>query len=106
MKIVKKLKMSFLIISLFLLAGIQQCDGGRPVEHIYVPDVQHNVCSQRRILSFSPLKTEWVQDLPLIECDGAMGIHRNDVKSFTRWIEDLINQAQEFLQKMGYAPEG
>jgi hypothetical protein len=105
----KKLKMiCLIIISLVFATGVKQCDGNKPIDYIYVVDVPHQVCSQRKVITFNPLKTEWVQDLPLVECDGAMAIHRDDVKKFTRWITDLINEAQKECNKLveKYAPQG
>lgn len=45
-----------------------------PITTLFVVDVQHNVCSERRITDKKTLSSVWVQDLPLVSCDGNVSL--------------------------------
>lgn len=45
-----------------------------PITHLYVVDIQHNVCAKRVITNKSTLVSKWVQDLPLESCDGNVSL--------------------------------
>jgi len=60
-------------ILLFSLSGCKAMNSA-PISHIYVIDVQHNICSKRMITNKQTLASRFVQDLPLSDCDGVVAL--------------------------------
>lgn len=58
-----------------------------PISHLYVIDVQNNICSKRVITNKSSLASKWVEDLPLEACDGNVSLTAKeflDLKTYLR----------------------
>lgn len=45
-----------------------------PISHLYVIDVQHNICSKRIITDKNTLSSRFVEDMPLSACDGNVSL--------------------------------
>jgi len=45
-----------------------------PITHLYVIDVQNNVCAKRKISDKKTLSSYHVEDLPLEACDGNVSL--------------------------------
>lgn len=77
--------MKKIIFCLSLLTG---CKQDPPVTHLYIIDVQHNVCSERVITDKRTLKSEFVQDLPLWQCDGNVSLTMQEFLNLRTWLKD------------------
>ena len=54
------------------------------VDHIYVLDTDHGVCSKRAVTNKKTLSSRWVEDLPLDACDGNISVTAEDFVRLTR----------------------
>lgn len=70
-----------------LLVGCKSMNEA-PITHLYVMDVQHNVCSIRKITNKKTLASIWVQDAPLYMCDGVVGLSMQEYLKLRLWIKD------------------
>ena len=61
------------LASLATLAGCRTVNDA-PITTLYVIDVQHQVCSVRKITDKNTLASVWVEDRPLWTCDGSVGL--------------------------------
>ena len=64
---------TMLYLSLASLAGCKTVNDA-PISTLYVIDVQHQVCSVRKITDKNTLATRWIEDRPLWSCDGSVGL--------------------------------
>ena len=53
------------------------------VDHIYVLDIDHGVCSKRAVTNKKTLASRWVEDLPLDACDGNISVTPEDFARLT-----------------------
>ena len=91
-----KLKMSCLMIKLivmtyivavvlFSISGCKQAKEA-PISHIYVIDVQHQICSRRVILNKQTLSSKFVEDMPIENCDGFIALSAQEFLDLKSWI--------------------
>ena len=66
-----------LYLSFFAIIGCKSLNDA-PISHLYIIDVQHNVCSIRKITDKNTLSSVWIQDLPLHACDGTVGLNMQE----------------------------
>ena len=87
------LKISILIASVFLLTS---CGGDElPLDHVYVVDVVHNVCSKKKIIDKENLVFQHVEDLPLYSCDGFIAVSYEDFGPLKNWIKRMIKKIKD-----------
>lgn len=58
-----------------------------PISHLYVVDVQNNVCAQRVITDKKTLASRWVADLPLEACDGNVSLTMEEFLNLRTFIK-------------------
>ena len=91
-----KLKMSFLMIKLivmtyvvavvlFSISGCKQAKEA-PISHIYVIDIQHQVCAKRVILNKQTLSSRHVEDMPIENCDGFIALSAQEFLDLKSWM--------------------
>jgi hypothetical protein len=74
---------------LFLaLAGCKTIPEPVPITHLYVVDVQHDVCSVRKITDIKTLSSVWVEDKPLYICDGNVSLSMVEYLKFRIWLKN------------------
>ncbi len=68
---------------------------GKQIAYVYVTDIPHMVCAQKKIVDKEHLVFEHVEDLPLVAggpCDGSVAVSRADYLPFKRWLVDRIQE--------------
>lgn len=73
MRLVRNDEMLRMILFLSFLVGCKTVNDA-PITTLHVIDVQHNVCSIRKITDKNTLSSSWVEDRPLWTCDGSVGL--------------------------------
>lgn len=64
-----------IIFFLFILSALGcKTVNDAPITHLYIIDVQHNICSKRIITDKNTLSSRWVEDMPLAACDGNVSL--------------------------------
>lgn len=86
----KRLKTICLVSSLLFLIGCKKINDA-PITHLYVIDVQHDICSLRRITDKSILSSIWVQDMPLRNCDGVVGLNMLEYLNLKTYMKEKAN---------------
>lgn len=74
-------------VVLFSISGCKQAIKEAPISHIYVIDVQHQVCAKRVITDKKRLSSKHVEDLPIEACDGFVALSAEEflaLRSFMR----------------------
>ena len=61
-------------VVLFSISGCKQVIRDAPISHLYVIDVQHNVCAKRVITDKKRLSSKHIVDLPIEACDGHISL--------------------------------
>lgn len=97
----KKMKTNLLILSLFVFSGCAKVTyEPAPIDYIYVTDIPHNVCAQKKIINKEKMEFEQVKDLPLVvggPCDGGVVIAKENFLPFKHWLIDLISSLQKCI---------
>lgn len=75
----------YILAVLFLSVGCLKMDQA-PITHLYVVDVQNNVCAKRIITDKKTLSSRWVEDMPLEACDGAVGLSMQEYLNLRTFI--------------------
>lgn len=75
-----------LLVSL-LLPGCKYLKDA-PVDFIYVIDTDHEICAKRKITNKETLASQWVEDLPLSECDGNVSLTMKDFLNLRTYIKN------------------
>lgn len=85
---IKLIVMTYIVaVVLFSISGCKQAIKGAPISHIYVIDVQHQVCAKRVITDKKRLSSKHVEDLPIESCDGFVALSAEEflaLRSFMR----------------------
>ena len=72
-------------VMLFSLVGCKQAKEA-PISHIYVIDVQHQICSRRVILNKQTLSSKFVEDMPIENCDGFIALSAQEFLDLRSWM--------------------
>lgn len=75
----------YILAVLFLSVGCLKMQDA-PITHLYVVDVQNNVCAKRIITDKKTLSSRWVEDMPLDACDGAVGLSMQEYLNLRTFI--------------------
>ena len=75
----------YVLAVLFLSVGCLKMSEA-PITHLYVVDVQNNVCAKRIITDKKTLSSRWVEDMPLEACDGAVGLSMQEYLNLRTFI--------------------
>jgi len=73
-----------------LLVGCKKINDA-PITHLYVMDVQHDVCSMRRITNKNTLSSVFIQDMPLKNCDGVVGLNMQEYLNLRTYMKENAN---------------
>lgn len=76
------------LVSFLLLTGCKAMKDA-PISHLYIPDLENQVCAKRAITDKSTLASIWVEDLPLVECDGVIGLDAEEFLNLRTFLKDL-----------------
>jgi len=58
--------------------------------HIYDIDLDHKVCGKYKVISFEKMQFQWVQDVPLKECNGFYALDPADTQKVKACAETSI----------------
>lgn len=75
------------LVSFLLLTGCKAMKDA-PISHLYIPDLEHEVCSKRVITDKSTLASVWVEDLALVECEGVIGLDSEEFMNLRTYLKD------------------
>mgnify|MGYP006892939585 CR=1 FL=1 len=75
----------YVLAVLFLSVGCLKMDQA-PITHLYVVDVQNNVCAKRLITDKKTLSSRWVEDMPLEACDGNVSLSMQEYLNLRTFI--------------------
>lgn len=53
------------------------------VDHLYVIDTDHGICSKRVVTNKNTLSSRWIEDLPIEACDGNISVTAEDFARLT-----------------------
>lgn len=70
---VKLLIAAYIVTVLLISTGCLTMQDA-PITHLYIIDVQNNVCSKRKITNKKTLASYHVADLPIESCDGNVSL--------------------------------
>ena len=87
------------LLTICLIAGLSGCahpcwDKLKKDGSVYEIDVVQGVCGRHKILSFTPFKTKWVEDLPLSSCDGYFALSPRDQLRLQKCAEDAAGECK------------
>jgi len=64
-------------LSIFAFLGCKSLNDA-PISRLYIVDIQHNICSVRKITDKNTLASVWIEDLPLYACDGNVSLNMQE----------------------------
>ena len=70
----------------FALLGCKSVLDEAPITTLWIIDVQHEVCSERRITDKQTLSSVWVKDHPLYVCDGNVALSMQEFLNLRTYI--------------------
>lgn len=73
-------------VILFSISGCKQASDA-PVSHLYVIDVQHQICAKRVITNKQTLASKHVEDMPIENCDGVIALSPNEFLNLRSWLK-------------------
>lgn len=83
---IKLIVMTYIIaVVLFSISGCKQAKDA-PISHIYVIDIQHQVCAKRVILNKQTLSSRHVEDMPIENCDGFIALSAQEFLALRSWM--------------------
>lgn len=77
---------AYILLVLFLSVGCLKMKDA-PITHLYIVDLQNNVCSQRVITDKKTLSSRHVADLPLEACDGNVSLSMEEFLNLRTFIK-------------------
>lgn len=81
-----QVKILLLTTSLLLASCLSMKEA--PIDYFYVIDIPHGVCTQKQVLDRQTLTMKTVAELPLIECDGNIGMRAQEFLNLRTWIRN------------------
>lgn len=75
----------YILAVLFLSVGCLKMQDA-PITHLYIIDVQNNVCAKRIITDKKTLSSRWVEDMPLEACDGNVSLSMQEYLNLRTFI--------------------
>lgn len=61
-----------------------------PIEYVYIVDIPHSVCAKYLVSDKKKLIFQFIEDLPLIECDGNVSIAKGEWPPMRDWMRKEI----------------
>lgn len=84
-------------IFLIVLLSLSGCATLRPfpAKYLYEIDTIYGVCGKYVIVDPETLQYDYVEDLPLFQCNGVFGFSTEDIPKVLDWSEEAIKKAKE-----------
>lgn len=77
------------LLVVFLFLGLSGCKSlnNAPIKHLYVIDLDNGVCSKRIVTDKATLASKWVEDMPLDQCDGVIGMKAEEFLNLRSYLK-------------------
>ena len=75
----------YILAVLFLSVGCLKMQDA-PITHLYIIDVQNNVCAKRIITDKKTLSSRHLEDLPIEACDGNVSLSMQEYLNLRTFI--------------------
>jgi hypothetical protein len=79
--------LKLLIFGTAFLSGCKNLNNA-PITHLYVVDVQHNICGIRVITDKDTLSSRLLEEVPLYRCDGVVGLNMQEFLKLRKYLKD------------------
>ena len=89
-----KIYLTALVLS-FFVAGCGKKLPEFPARFIYEVDIQNKVCGKYKIVDPENLQVDFVEDLPLSECNGVFGFASTDIAPVLDWSRFAIEEMKK-----------
>lgn len=73
-------------VSFLFLVGCKSLNNA-PIKNLYVIDLDNGVCSKRIVTDKATLASKWVEDMPLDQCDGVIGMKAEEFLNLRSYLK-------------------
>lgn len=73
-------------VSFLFLVGCKSLNNA-PIKHLYVIDLDNGVCSKRIVTDKATLASKWLEDMPVDQCDGVIGMKAEEFLNLRTYLK-------------------